>query len=250
MAVDGVRPGSATLEGCSVLSKAESMGVCFIGKRKLSNFLSNYMAFTPGRYRHYYVLLLCLSDHVHYLLSRFIDIESGLSVGAHRGVELFTVGQGAQISGQPQRYFVVSRRAPSSSATNDVLLSDFAGDILVAAGTDHPSLFFDSCWVELAEFSWVSGSPPISLNGRTLGFKSRYRQPILPCTIQLSTGPDQSTEMNVCFKEAFRAVSPGQILALYDGDVCLGGGIIKGSGPSYYEMGKSLKVPQSSRFVS
>ena len=35
--------------GLSVLTKKESMGVCFIGKRSMPDFLSNYIELTPGR---------------------------------------------------------------------------------------------------------------------------------------------------------------------------------------------------------
>ena len=77
---------SPRLQGLSILTKPESMGVCFIGKRSMPEFLSNYIPLTPGR---------------------FIDVDTGCEVGRHEGKEALTIGQGARIGGCRDKYFIV-----------------------------------------------------------------------------------------------------------------------------------------------
>ena len=65
-------------EGLEILSKKESMGICFIGRRSFPGFLSSYICLTRGN---------------------FIDWETGRVVGTHQGKETYTKGQGAKIGG-------------------------------------------------------------------------------------------------------------------------------------------------------
>jgi tRNA-specific 2-thiouridylase len=71
--------------------------------------------------------------------------------------------------------------------------------------------------------SWVAGTAP---DIEQLSAKTRYRQADVACTQH--TGND-SFSLN--FETPQWAVTPGQSAVLYDGDVCLGGGIINGSTP-------------------
>jgi len=132
---------SEPFRGLAVLTKPESMGVCFIGKRDFGSFLSDYLTFTPGL---------------------FVDIDTGLAVGQHDGKEKYTVGQGARIGGTSQKYFVVSTSASSSSfgrAKKEALLilerkeEMHKGDILVAKGSSHPALFSNSLLVRASSIS-------------------------------------------------------------------------------------------------
>ncbi len=70
------------LNDCRILTKKESMGICFIGRRPFDEFLQNYVVPTPGR---------------------FIDVDTRRVVGTHSGMELFTIGQGARIGGALSR---------------------------------------------------------------------------------------------------------------------------------------------------
>jgi tRNA (5-methylaminomethyl-2-thiouridylate)-methyltransferase len=103
------------LKGLAVLTKKESMGVCFIGKRSMPTFLSNYMKLTPGR---------------------FIDLDTGKILGRHEGKEALTIGQGAKIGGSREKYFIV----PGSSYTSNKEDS-IVGDVYVCMGSNHPSLY-------------------------------------------------------------------------------------------------------------
>ena len=131
---------SPRLQGLSILTKPESMGVCFIGKRSMPEFLSNYIPLTSGR---------------------FVDIDTGREVGRHEGKEALTVGQGARIGGCRDKYFIVHGGSLGGVRGDP-------GDVLVARGTHHPALFSTFLVVQSDDFSWVSGGLPVSLQ-RKLG---------------------------------------------------------------------------------
>ncbi|EUJ23115.1 tRNA-specific 2-thiouridylase MnmA [Listeria grandensis FSL F6-0971] len=68
--------------------------------------------------------------------------------------------------------------------------------------------------------SFVSDRPVEAVFHCTAKF--RYRQEDVGVTVHLLEG----NKANVIFDEPARAVTPGQALVLYDGDICLGGGTI------------------------
>jgi tRNA-specific 2-thiouridylase len=90
----------------------------------------------------------------------------------------------------------------------------------VVQGHDHPWLLSSALTADQA--SWIAGAAPEA--GR-ISAKTRYRQADVPCDVQA----DGALEFSLGFPEAQWAVTPGQSAVLYDGDVCLGGGIIAGS---------------------
>lgn len=75
---------------------------------------------------------------------RFIDVDSGRSLGAHKGMEFYTIGQKARIEGQRLKYYVVGRREKDSS-------------VLVASGSDHPRLYSDYLLADSRTFAWIRG---------------------------------------------------------------------------------------------
>jgi tRNA-specific 2-thiouridylase len=75
--------------------------------------------------------------------------------------------------------------------------------------------------LEAIDASWVAGSAPAAGN---YSAKTRYRQVDSACTI--SAGKEGSLSFELSFPDAQWAVTPGQSAVLYDGDICLGGGII------------------------
>ena len=87
-------------------------------------------------------------------------------------------------------------------------------------GHDHPWLLSGSLRADQA--SWVAGVAP---EAKALSAKTRYRQADVACTV----APDGMSEFALKFLEPQWAVTPGQSAVLYDGDICLGGGIIAGS---------------------
>lgn len=85
------------------------------------------------------------------------------------------------------------------------------------AGHDHPLLL--SPRLHAQDASWVAGEAP---KPGALAAKTRYRQADAACTISDIEGAG----FNLAFPEAQWAVTPGQSAVLYDGEVCMGGGVI------------------------
>ena len=174
-------------------AKKDSTGICFIGERPFREFLGRYLPTHPGPMR----------------------TPEGLDLGLHRGLAFYTLGQrkGLGIGG--------IHGAQRSDGTADawyVARKDMAANVLyVVQGHDHPWLLSRTLRAEDA--SWVAGEPPVS---GSYGAKTRYRQADADC--QFTAADDGA--FGLSFEEAQWAVTPGQSAVLYEGDVCLGGGII------------------------
>jgi tRNA-specific 2-thiouridylase len=91
--------------------------------------------------------------------------------------------------------------------------------LYVVQGHDHPWLL--SAMLEARDLSWVAGEPPS--DGTLLGAKTRYRQADAASTVRAVDGD----VLRMGFDEPQWAVTPGQSAVLYQGEVCLGGGIIQ-----------------------
>jgi tRNA-specific 2-thiouridylase len=86
----------------------------------------------------------------------------------------------------------------------------------VVQGHDHPWLL--SAQLQANDLSWTAGKPPTAGQFQA---KTRYRQQDAACTLSWV-----QNSMHLDFPEAQWAVTPGQSAVLYDGEVCLGGGVI------------------------
>jgi hypothetical protein len=163
----------------------------------------------------------CLDEAVLCRLIReagFLPAQRGLiktlderTVGEHPGVIYYTLGQreGLGIGGVKGAvegpWFVVRKDVP-----NNVLY--------VTQGHDHPALLSQRLSAE--QVHWIAGAPP-PLPYRCSA-KTRYRQSDQPCTV---LSHDEG-RVEVTFDQPQRAVTPGQSVVFYQGEVCLGGGII------------------------
>lgn len=178
--------------GIPVAEKKDSTGICFIGERPFREFLQRYMPIQPG-------------DMV---------TPEGKFMGRHQGLMYHTLGQrkGLGIGGIKGAEDGVPWFAAGKNLTRN--------ELIVVQGHDHPML--QSNRLRAADPSWI-GEPPLS--GRRYTAKTRYRQQDAACEVQSLT----DTELLLCFDQAQWAVTPGQSVVLYDGEVCLGGGIIQGS---------------------
>lgn len=174
-------------------AKKDSTGICFIGERPFREFLNRYLPTKPGP----------------------ILTESGKQVGKHHGLSFYTLGQrkGLGIGGVKGH-----QHADGTGPVWYAARKDLANNALyVVEGHDHPWLLSDALSADQA--SWVSGVAPAAGG---YAAKTRYRQADAPCALSGAT-----TEVfSLNFSDPQWAVTPGQSAVLYDGDVCLGGGII------------------------
>ncbi len=173
--------------GLPVSKKKDSTGVCFIGERNFKKFLNGFLPAQPG-------------DMV---------TPEGEVVGRHDGLMYYTLGQrrglGIGGRGDGRSFFVVDKDLKNNR-------------LIVAQGEDHPLLYSKACTADQATF--ISDPLPESTPCR-LTAKFRYRQADQPVTVTR-----RGDRLFFVFDQPQRAVTPGQSAVLYDGPVCLGGGII------------------------
>jgi tRNA-specific 2-thiouridylase len=167
--------------------KKDSQGICFIGQVKMPDFLRAYVPDHPGP------------------IVRAID---GCRLGEHRGLHFYTLGQrkgiGIPSNTDCKNYVVVGKRA-----ADHALLVAFEEPAA-------PGLFTREICVH--HLSWI-GAPVTArcaLEGRV-----RYRDP----RVRLEFFPEGHDSARVVFREPQRALASGQILAFYDGEKLLGGGV-------------------------
>jgi tRNA-specific 2-thiouridylase len=160
---------------------------------------SNEICFVPNNdYRTF------LEERLPAAPGALVDVASGAVVGEHAGYTGYTIGQrkGLGAFGGPK--YVVGVRPE----TNVVLIGEI--DALMAR-------------TALAErLRWVSGSPPP--DGMRVQAKIRYKSAAAPAVLHRD-----GDRAEVRFDEPQRAITPGQALVLYDGDLVLGGGTIVGT---------------------
>ena len=133
--------------------------------------------------------------------------ERGEKLGEHIGLAFYTIGQrkGIGLGGPGEPWYVAEKRLKEN-------------ELVVVRGHDHPLLLKKSLAAD--EASWIGGRAPEAPSSHTA--KTRYRQVDAPCTLTRVL----DSEIRVDFPTAQWAVTPGQSVVLYDGEVCLGGGII------------------------
>lgn len=176
--------------GLATAKKKDSTGICFIGERKFKDFLARYLPAQPGEIR----------------------TVDGKVVGRHDGLMYHTLGQrkGLGIGGvkglSEDPFYVVEK-----DLINNVLV--------VAQGHDNSALL--SSGLIATQLHW-GDRQPIRENLRCT-VKTRYRQTDIACEIQ----PIDDDTIRVIFDEPQIAVTPGQSAVFYQGEVCLGGGVIE-----------------------
>lgn len=175
--------------GLPVYDKPDSTGICFIGERPFRQFLARFLPSTPGP----------------------IESPHGEQLGTHQGLAFYTLGQrgGLKIGGRaghPEAPWYVAAKDPARNA------------LIVVQGADHPALLS----VALRSTAWQWLAPP-RLEPFSCGVKVRYRQSDQPGRAE----PCHDGSVRIGFERAQRAVTPGQYAVIYDGDRCLGGGVIE-----------------------
>ena len=170
-------------------AKKDSTGICFIGERPFREFLNRYLPREPGP----------------------IVTPEGARVGEHIGLAFYTIGQrkGIGIGGTKGRdgdaWYVAAKDLASNTLT-------------VVQGHDHPLLLKRELAAQDA--SWIAGAGPAA--GTSHAAKTRYRQADAACRVTRAADAAIALE----FAHPQWAVTPGQSVVLYDGEVCLGGAVI------------------------
>jgi tRNA-specific 2-thiouridylase len=175
--------------GLHTFDKKDSTGICFIGERDFVEFLQKYLPAQPGE----------------------IQTPDGDVIGKHNGLMYHTLGQrkGLGIGGlknynADEPWFVSGK--------------DLERNVLIAVqGHDNPLLFKST--LNAIDLHWVAGNPPTRSFSCTA--KTRYRQADQQCVVNIT-----DNGAYVEFENPQRAVTPGQWIVLYQGEDCLGGGII------------------------
>jgi len=176
-------------------AKKDSTGICFIGERDFRGFLSQYIPARRGEMRS----------------------PDGERIGEHEGVMYYTLGQrnGLGIGG----------RHGAGSEPWYVVGKDVAANVLyVAQGGENRWLHSRRLHSETP--TWVDGAAP-SAHFRCTA-RTRYRQTDQACTVSVT-----DSGLEISFDDAQRAVTPGQSVVLYDGEVCLGGAVIAATDAAY-----------------
>ncbi|HFE38547.1 MAG TPA: tRNA 2-thiouridine(34) synthase MnmA [Gammaproteobacteria bacterium] len=169
--------------------KKDSTGICFIGERNFRDFLSQFIPAQPG----------------------LVQTADGKNISEHQGIMYYTLGQrkglgiGGRRSSSEEPWFVVGKKIKENI-------------LVVAQGHDHPLMFSNA--LTAIDLSWTSGITPDLPFQCTA--KTRYRQSDQACSILKL---DQN-KFKITFESKQRAMTPGQSIVFYQGDICLGGGII------------------------
>ncbi len=168
--------------------KKDSTGICFIGERQFNEFLKNYLPAQPGD----------------------IVTLDNKKIATHQGLMHYTIGQrkGLGIGGlkgySDEPWFVVGKDLKTNQ-------------LIVGQGYHHKRLYATRCVLEDVN---IIGDTDIEK--KQLSAKFRYRQKDHDVEVQYV-----DDAWHVLFKKPIRAVTPGQSCVFYEGEICLGGGIIK-----------------------
>jgi tRNA-uridine 2-sulfurtransferase len=183
--------------------KKDSTGICFIGERPFREFLNRYISKEPGPIRD----------------------EKGRLIGEHVGLSFYTLGQrqGLGIGGVKEKG---AQRGSGEHSPWYVARKDMAKNTLwVVQGHQHPWLLSGA--LQADDVSWCAGHvPEDSTQHGSYGNKSRYRQADAACDFVA-----QPSGFTLNFPQAQWAITPGQSAVMYDGEVCLGGGVIASATP-------------------
>lgn len=174
-------------------AKKDSTGICFIGERPFREFLNRYLPTQPGP----------------------IKTPEGAIVGRHQGLSFYTLGQrkGLGIGGVKGR----QRDDGTADAWYTARKDMDSNTLYVVQGHDHPWLLASS--LKAQDASWIAGHAPVPGD---YAAKTRYRQADSACVLHDAA----ASGFALSFTDDQWAVTPGQSAVLYQGDVCLGGGII------------------------
>lgn len=196
--------------GLPVADKKDSQGLCFIGKVEMKDFLGRYIKSKKGK----------------------VLNENGKTIGEHSGAFFYTIGQrhgfsvtqtdadrtrianadNLVVSKDARPYYVVSKDIKKNTITVSENIS------VVSSATDETTK--QNRLVNLKNVNWILGILPDV--GKVYFARTRYREPLEKCKILKISRNSTVVE----FEKIKNTVTSGQSLVIYNGDICLGGGVI------------------------
>ena len=176
--------------GLSTAIKKDSQGLCFIGKIDIKDFLKNYIKEKVGK----------------------VLNESGRVIGEHDGAYYLTIGQ--------RHGFKITEKT-SSDSPYYIINKDIKNNTITVSRDSFKVVENKSKIAKLSNINWtLEEEPDLS---KKYSARIRYRQPLEECMIKKT----KKWEFELHFKKPQKAITAGQSAVIYDGEVCLGGGIIK-----------------------
>lgn len=130
--------------------------------------------------------------------------DSGQVLGQHLGLPFYTIGQRKGLgiaAGEPLYVLALDK------VHNAVVVGPAE-----ALGRDH---------LTARQVNWIAGEPPSAAISAEI--KIRYRAVPMPAMVT----PLANDRVQIRFDGPLRDITPGQSAVFYDGDVCLGGGLIE-----------------------
>ena len=219
-------------------TKKDSQGVCFLGKFDMKDFLAHYIKEIPG------------------------DVlnENGEKIGRHDGALYLTIGQRhgfttSQTNADLTQTNADKKQINTKKTHQDVgpyyiISKDIKNNTITVSQDPHPEARLRSLasgLVKIKDVNWTLGEEPDLT--KTYSARIRYRQPLEECEIKIKNHPtrglpistltsfvrnsgiksnikNQDKEYEIHFTNPQKAITPGQSIVIYDGEVCLGGGVI------------------------
>ncbi len=171
-------------------SKKDSQGLCFVGDVHMREFLQHFIETEPG------------------------DVlnETGEKIGTHDGAVLYTMGQSSG--------FTITEHTPERS-THYVIAKDITNNTLTVSDAPLGNSRNESTAVQLKDANWIGDAPE---RGKVYTAEIRYHQK--PQEVRVTEIDTQGKTATLKFTQPQAGLAAGQSVALYDKNVCLGGGII------------------------
>ncbi len=177
--------------GLLTATKKDSQGLCFVGMVEMKDFLKRFLPEKAGD-----------------VLNEKQEI-----IGTHDGAHFYTIGQ--------RHGFLITKKTPEDKPYFIISKNIQKNTIIVSNKKLETRFPTNKKEIEISDFNWIVGQE-LDLNKKYQA-RIRYRQPLQSCKIHRGRTPGV---FKIIFNKEQKAVSSGQSLVLYDGDICLGGGII------------------------
>ena len=184
--------------GLPVADKRDSQGLCFIGRVDAKEFLSHYIE--PQR-------------------GDVLD-EQGRVIGWHDGAVFLTLGE--------RHGFTVTAKSPEDKPYYVVGRDVARNTITVSHRLKDGELSAERREFSLEKTNWIGGPEAIPQPGKAYTARVRHLGELLPCQIEVVAARQsgQTGQAEIGFKEKTLVIAPGQSVVVYDGDTCIGGGIV------------------------